>query len=305
MYAQCPDCLTFFRVRPEQLKAAQGHVRCSQCKHVFNALETLRGDLTADELRAVSEARRAANAAAEAPLLREESNGDLFAQLDYTDNAELPLEQPAATPPDVTQPLDEAGEYQELPSTHFHQPRRRRGPLATLALLLVNAVLLLALAAQWVHFHRDRYLQHPEYGLLLQQAYADLGVPIELPRDLAAISVSQTNVSSHPDHDSTLQLTAVIENRAPLPQPFPELRIDLQDRWGETVGARYFRPSEYLRDPAGADRLMAAGTPFPIELPIRDPGATAVGYNVEACIRNGRRPVCSSDLRQVSPQPTR
>lgn len=39
--ARCPECSTTFRVRPEQLRARQGRVRCGQCNHAFNALETL------------------------------------------------------------------------------------------------------------------------------------------------------------------------------------------------------------------------------------------------------------------------
>lgn len=38
--ARCPACSTTFRVRPEQLNARQGRVRCGQCNHAFNALES-------------------------------------------------------------------------------------------------------------------------------------------------------------------------------------------------------------------------------------------------------------------------
>ena len=41
MLTQCPHCLTLFRVGPEQLRAAEGQVRCSRCNQVFNALEAL------------------------------------------------------------------------------------------------------------------------------------------------------------------------------------------------------------------------------------------------------------------------
>ncbi|RTL34466.1 MAG: DUF3426 domain-containing protein [Rhodocyclaceae bacterium] len=37
--ARCPACSTTFRVRPEQLNARHGRVRCGQCQHAFNALE--------------------------------------------------------------------------------------------------------------------------------------------------------------------------------------------------------------------------------------------------------------------------
>lgn len=41
IFARCPACSTTFRLKPEQLRARQGRVRCGQCRHAFNALETL------------------------------------------------------------------------------------------------------------------------------------------------------------------------------------------------------------------------------------------------------------------------
>src|SRR5690606_35118057 len=72
MYAQCPECLTFFHLKPSHLKAANGRVRCSRCRHVFNALDTLREELKPEEISAVHAARRR-----EQPP-REEYAGDLF-----------------------------------------------------------------------------------------------------------------------------------------------------------------------------------------------------------------------------------
>ncbi len=48
MYTECPNCHTFFRITPEHLKAAGGKVRCGQCDHVFNALDTLTDELPQD-----------------------------------------------------------------------------------------------------------------------------------------------------------------------------------------------------------------------------------------------------------------
>lgn len=39
MLTQCPSCKTVFNVKPEQLKAAHGKVRCSRCHSIFNARE--------------------------------------------------------------------------------------------------------------------------------------------------------------------------------------------------------------------------------------------------------------------------
>lgn len=41
MLTRCPECATHFRVTTEQLKARSGRVRCGQCQHVFNALDSL------------------------------------------------------------------------------------------------------------------------------------------------------------------------------------------------------------------------------------------------------------------------
>ena len=41
MLTRCPDCATHFRVTAEQLKARSGRVRCGECQHVFNALDSL------------------------------------------------------------------------------------------------------------------------------------------------------------------------------------------------------------------------------------------------------------------------
>jgi len=44
---RCPACDTCFRVTPEQLKARAGRVRCGQCQHAFNALDTLIDEVVA------------------------------------------------------------------------------------------------------------------------------------------------------------------------------------------------------------------------------------------------------------------
>ena len=44
MYTTCPECDTTFRLGVEDLRRAQGRVRCGECEHVFNAVAYLRDD---------------------------------------------------------------------------------------------------------------------------------------------------------------------------------------------------------------------------------------------------------------------
>ncbi len=41
MYAQCPACLTTFKVTPAQLTARGGMVRCGICSAIFHAKQRL------------------------------------------------------------------------------------------------------------------------------------------------------------------------------------------------------------------------------------------------------------------------
>ena len=41
MVTTCPACGTSFRVKPQQLSAHSGDVRCGKCDHVFHALDSL------------------------------------------------------------------------------------------------------------------------------------------------------------------------------------------------------------------------------------------------------------------------
>lgn len=41
LITSCPQCLTNFRVKQEQLAASNGMVRCGKCQHVFDALSRL------------------------------------------------------------------------------------------------------------------------------------------------------------------------------------------------------------------------------------------------------------------------
>jgi predicted Zn finger-like uncharacterized protein len=51
MFTRCPQCTTVFRVTANQLRAARGDVRCGNCAHVFNAMESLADELPGDDAR--------------------------------------------------------------------------------------------------------------------------------------------------------------------------------------------------------------------------------------------------------------
>jgi hypothetical protein len=91
----------------------------------------------------------------------------------------------------------------------------------------------------------------------------------------------------------SMVLRASIRNRAAYAQPLPFLRLDLVDRFGGSVATRDFAPREYLKNPAQATRLLAAGGAVEAELALADTVPDAVGYNLDVCLRQGDRTVCA------------
>ncbi|MDH5229025.1 MAG: zinc-ribbon domain-containing protein [Gammaproteobacteria bacterium] len=45
MYTECPNCNTVFKISQDQLKIAEGRVRCGRCNTVFSALATLSDEI--------------------------------------------------------------------------------------------------------------------------------------------------------------------------------------------------------------------------------------------------------------------
>ncbi len=74
MFTECPSCNTFFRISPDQLKAAAGKVRCGNCGGVFNAVATLTETLPASN---------------KAPAAKKPADGGAFDETSF-ENVEVP-----------------------------------------------------------------------------------------------------------------------------------------------------------------------------------------------------------------------
>ena len=94
----------------------------------------------------------------------------------------------------------------------------------------------------------------------------------------------------------TLKVRASLKNVASFAQPYPLLKLVLEDRWGERVREREFEPAEYL-DPATApDRLLAPAQQATATISIVDPGPDAEGFRFDVCLRGSRGIVCAADV---------
>ena len=158
---------------------------------------------------------------------------------------------------------------------------------------------LLVLVAQAVNHQRDALATDPRFGAPLTALYAALGVPL-MPRwDLHAYDVRQLGATVAPaaaaGATGAITVRASIHNAGSKPQPLPLLRVTLQDRFGNRIASRDVAPRDYL--PHG----MAPGTPLGVgqridaELAFVDPGSSAVGFELDACLAMRGGVACAND----------
>ncbi|HEY5809147.1 MAG TPA: DUF3426 domain-containing protein [Povalibacter sp.] len=184
-------------------------------------------------------------------------------------------------------------------ASELEQITLKRSRPRTLIWTLLAAPLLLLLIAQIVHHFRSELARHPVTGAPLVRLYATLGLPLMPDWQLHAYEIKQWGVLSDPMHPGTLKVRASVTNRAPFAQPYPLLRLVLEDRWGDQVRAREFEPAEYLDPGTAANRLLAPGQPTNATIAIVDPGPDAEGFRFDVCLRGKAAvPVCAAEVPQ-------
>ncbi|MGH8130673.1 MAG: DUF3426 domain-containing protein, partial [Steroidobacteraceae bacterium] len=157
------------------------------------------------------------------------------------------------------------------------------------------AVLALLFVAQVVHSKRDDLVRSPGLGPVIAGTYAFFGLSLLSPTDLSAYELRQWGAASDPKEANRLLLRASIFNRASYAQPFPLLRLVLQDRFGGTLGKRDIEPADYLPG-SGSAGLLQPGDRADAEIRIVDPGIEAVGFEMDICLPANGGVHCASQI---------
>ena len=173
---------------------------------------------------------------------------------------------------------------------------RRPRPAVAPVWKILAAPLVLLLAIQFVHTYRHALARHPRLGQAIVGIYGALGADLQPDWDLHAYEILQWHLGSDPSLPGTLKVRASLKNVASFAQPYPLLKLVLEDRWGERVREREFEPADYL-DPATApDRLLAPAQQATATISIVDPGPDAEGFRFDVCLHGRRGVVCAADV---------
>lgn len=175
------------------------------------------------------------------------------------------------------------------------RPRRQ----VSLIWKIAFAPLLLLLIAQIVHHNRAELARHPRLGAPLMSIYRTLHLDLTPDWELHAYEIKQWGVITDAAMPGALKVRASLINRAPFSQPYPLLKLVLEDRWGEQVRAREFVPAEYLDQGVATDRLLASDQQTNATIVIVDPGPDAEGFRFDVCLQGEAGTVCAADIPEA------
>jgi predicted Zn finger-like uncharacterized protein len=179
---------------------------------------------------------------------------------------------------------DTAGDIPITASRETPADRERTG-WRNLAWSLGCLLLLVGMLAQVTHYYRQDLVRHPTLGYVMREVYGRLGLPLSPNWDLAAYELRQWGNGSDAAPDDRLSIRASLTNRAAFAQPHPILRLEVEDRFGESIAVRDFEPVDYLKNPTEASRLLDPSASTEAEILILNPGPEAVGYRLDVCLR--------------------
>ena len=158
-------------------------------------------------------------------------------------------------------------------------------PRAGLGWKLAAGALMAALALQVINHYRDALAANPALVGPLSTVYSALGVKLAPRWNIHAYDVHQLGASVAGSAAGEIVVRASVKNSANRAQPLPLLRVTLQDRFGNRIAARDVPPGDYLPSSVVPSSLLAAGGRVDATMVFVDPGPQAVGFEIDACLR--------------------
>lgn len=301
----CPHCDTRFKIAAAQLESHHGMVRCGHCLQAFNArasfipeqpnpqleLPILDAVAPTEELPA-AEGVEETESVEENRLVEEAGLAEVIPPADETAAAETePLETPYIGQLDFNQPDTAAVEPDEQPMTLAEQvaivqdedegdqpspPAYRRWPWAIAAF-----VLLLVLLAQAAYFFRvDLAARLPGLKPALAGYCKLLGCSVPLPQKPDLMSIESSDLEADPTHVNQITLNALLRNRAPYAQAFPNLELTLNDTQDKPLARRIFKPKDYLPPLESEQTGLLPNRELSVKLYLNTADLRPIGYRL-------------------------
>lgn len=239
MLTQCPACGTVFRITEEQINMRAGRVRCGQCQHAFDALDTLIDEPARDVVAAISQ-EGGLHGVSPTPTFyaAEENLSPAPATPSPAGIGDAQADGEAEKPPtDIL--LDELPPWPPIPvaaaTTH------RWAWLIGSLLLLIT----LGIQAAWV-LRAELTSPTPAARPLLVNLCQLAGCTVGLPAKVDLVGIEASDLHPDPMKPGRLMVSATLKNRATFNQQFPHLELTLTDVADKVIARKALTPADYL-----------------------------------------------------------
>ncbi len=289
MITHCEECDTYFRVSIDQLKAANGQVKCGCCMKVFNAIESLLENTEATSAQNFpTDPDQAGNNTIGSTILGTEVEVEEEPEQAFSEEIELSNEDDDLEFFEEKLPTGEANSSEEddgaIVSEEIHNLSEQELSIfegliddenafsepiekKSNTIWVVTSIFFIGLLLfQLITFNPGAILaKFPK-----AQPMCHL---IECPivtkfNDTSAINLISRDVREHPQFRDVLLVNATLMNSSKDFQVFPKLQLDLFNKVGRPVGSRQFSPNEYLDESVDLETGMKPKQPVHIVLEI-------------------------------------
>lgn len=304
LVTRCPDCGTTFRALPAQLSARGGRVRCGKCSAVFDGIANL---LTQEAIAALPaepspqmglfdprNKDRARLAPESVPPAASGIPAPMPPAISTAGSAPEPISAPlsetataniasTATPPPA--PLEDATVETDavptLPVPGFLVTARPQSRY-TLVWSLLSLLCLTALAGQAIlYFRSEIAVLLPVTRSYLETACDTLGCEMRLPRRADLMSIESSDLQADSKRKGVIVLNALLRNRAPFSQEYPDFELTLTDQGDRAVIRRVLKPGEYLlQKNALRPQGIAGGAEEAVRIHLETGDIQATGYQL-------------------------
>ena len=265
---QCPQCNTRFKVSQEQLDAHQGMVRCGRCQAVFNATEYLQEDQPSPQLN-LPIAEEGLQPTAVAATYKE-----LDFNLGVLARTKKPNKIEAAESATLAQRIAFVSNSEALPP----EPVKKFSSWLWFVGCLLLLIVLLAQAAYF--FRVELAANLPGTKPVLTTYCGLLQCAIPLPQKADSMSIESSDLEADPVQVGVISLNALLHNRAPYTQAYPNLELTLTDAQDKALARRTFHPAEYLKPGEDEKQGLAANRELGVKLNLDTTDLKPSGYRL-------------------------
>jgi len=287
---RCPNCLTVFRLAPDQLAVSGGQVRCGHCNAVFDGSHN-RIDLPAEP----------STVKAPANVSTSDDAGDARRSLLARRSAREPALNPAlgaSEPPlrnQFTPQFNPPSAHREsavarsaaVPPAHtpVAAPDRKpasRGRVVRSSLLgVLVVVLLLGAALQYAWWQREYFrVVWPPSQVAYEAVCRISGCKLTPVHDIDLLQIADMSLREIDDpHHLALALT--IRNRAGLTLAYPSVELTLTDNHNQAAIRKVIAPAQYLSDPTLQDNGIGPRAQVLIGIRVDTTTVPASNYRVK------------------------